>query len=43
MFTFRNYFLKAEEKKDYLRRHDKGPAAFSNFNGRMGIGMFIAF
>ena len=36
MFTFRNDFLKAEEEKDYLRRHEKVTAAFRNISGRMG-------
>ena len=36
MFTFHNDFLKAEEEKNYLRRHEKGSAAFRNINGRMG-------
>ena len=36
MFTFRNDFLKAEEEKDYLRRHEKGSAAFRHISGRMG-------
>ncbi len=36
MFTFRNDFLKAEEEKDYLRRHEKGSAAFRSLSGRMG-------
>ena len=36
MFTFLNDFLKAEEEKDYLRRHEKESAAFRNISGRMG-------
>ncbi len=36
MFTFRNDFLKSEEEKDYLKRHEKGSAAFRNISGRMG-------
>ena len=36
VFTFRNDFLKAEEEKDYLRRREKGSAAFRNISGRMG-------
>ena len=36
MFTFRNDFLKAEEEKVYIRRHEKGSAAFRHISGRMG-------
>ena len=37
MFTFRNDFLKAEEEKDYLRRHEKGSeTAFRRLRERMG-------
>lgn len=37
MFTFRNDFLKAEEEKDYLGRHENGSnAAFGRLRDRMG-------
>ncbi|MEM4084362.1 MAG: transposase [Thermoplasmata archaeon] len=36
ILTFRNDFLKAEEEKDYLRRHERGSAAFKDLNRRMG-------
>ena len=37
MFTFRNDFLKAEEQKDYLRRHEKGSeTTFRKLRERMG-------
>ena len=36
LYTFRNDFLKAEEGKDHLRRHEDGPAAFRKIRGRMG-------
>ena len=37
MFTFRNDFLKAEEEKDYLRRHEKGSeTTFRRLRERMG-------
>ena len=37
MFTFRNDFLKAEEEKDYLRRHEKGSeTTFRKLRERMG-------
>ena len=37
MFTFRNDFLKAEEEKDYLRRHEKrSETAFRKLREKMG-------
>lgn len=36
MYTFRNDFLRAEEEKDYLRRHVNSPAAFKKIRERMG-------
>ncbi|QRF75346.1 Transposase [Thermoplasmatales archaeon] len=36
MFTFRNDFLKAEEEKDYLRRHEKATAEFRRIAERFG-------
>ncbi|MEM4067954.1 MAG: transposase [Candidatus Micrarchaeaceae archaeon] len=36
ILTFRNDFLKAEEEKDYLRRLERGSAAFKDLNRRMG-------
>jgi transposase len=37
MFTFRNDFLKAEEEKDYLGRHEKGSeTAFRKLSERIG-------
>ncbi|EQD75588.1 transposase IS4, partial [mine drainage metagenome] len=37
VYTFRNDFLKAEEEKDYLRRHEKGSeSAFRKLGERMG-------
>ena len=36
VYTFRNDFLKAEEEKDYLRRHGKASSAFRDLNRRMG-------
>ena len=36
MFTFRNDFLKAEEEKDYLRRHEKATTEFRRIGERMG-------
>ncbi|MHB1708757.1 MAG: transposase [Thermoplasmataceae archaeon] len=36
VYTFRNDFLKAEEEKDYLRRHGNGSAAFRKIRERMG-------
>ena len=35
MFTSRNNFLKVE-KRDDLRRHDEGPAAFRSISSRTG-------
>lgn len=37
VYTFRNDFLRAEEEKDYLRRHENGSEkAFGNLRERMG-------
>jgi transposase len=41
VFSYLNYLLKAEEEKNYLRRHEKGFAAFRNISGRMGTILVI--
>lgn len=36
LFTFRNDFLRAEEEKDYLRRHENARTEFMRIRDRMG-------